>query len=89
MTATQEFNPDGIPYCTTCGPDFPLHVHRPNGKTTAYIDADALLAVSLLGDGPDRIQPTQEEFDELVSDLRKVREMSDEELDAAAAASGG
>lgn len=89
MTTTQALNEDGIPYCAGCGPGVARHVHHSDGKTHWYIDSDAFLAVSLLGDGPDRIQPTQEEFDELVSDLREVREMSDEELDAAAAASGG
>ena len=65
------------------------HAHHPDGKTVYYMDPDAALAVSLLGDGPDRMQPTQEQFDELVSDLREVRKMSDAELDAAVAASGG
>ena len=58
---------------------------RPDGTIAYVIDPDAALAVSLLGDGDDRIQLDDEEFEELVSDLRELREEEGAETSAESA----
>ena len=55
-----------------------LHDHA-DGTGHYVLDMDAALAVSLMGDGPDRMELTQEEFEELVNDLKEVREEEETE----------
>ena len=55
-------------------------VQNPDGTRTFYIDQDRLEGAALL-DGDDSPELTDEQFDELTDEMRKVREDEDGRTD--------
>ena len=51
---------------------------NPDGTRTWYVSEDALYAASML-EGEDAPELTQEQFEELTDEMRKVREEEEEE----------